>query len=135
MKQEFEMTQEEMDGIIKINKDGNPPMIMLQCGTPRSMQDKVNDYWDGLGKKYGFKRETVEASSRGKLFFLAEPTPPPKTQDEIEMDKFDTLQKIIEQLESCYTGDSITLSGNIGMNIAFQSLRRMANMPNKKESS
>ncbi len=128
MKQEFEMLQEEMDNIVAINKGGGDPVMFLSGGTPMgsSLQEKINQYWDILGKKYGFKPMTVEGSSRGKLFFLAEPTPPlppPKTQTEIEMDKFDTLEKIIEQLGFCnYEAEG----GYLKNNVAFLSLKRMA---------
>lgn len=129
MKQEFEMTQEEMDNIITINKGGGDPVMFLSGGTPMgsSLQEKINQYWEILGNKYGFKPMTVEGSSKGKLFFIAEATPsppPPKTQTEIEMDKYDTLQKIVEQLEFCnYEAEGGVLKNNV----AFLSLKRMAN--------
>jgi hypothetical protein len=131
MKQEFEMTQEEMDNIIAINKGGGDPVMFLSGGTPMgsSLQEKINQYWEILGNKYGFKQMTVEGSSKGKLFFIAEMKPIviPKTQIEIEMDKYDSLQKIVEQLESAFSGESKNISGDIGMNVAFMSLKRMAN--------
>ena len=131
MRQEFEMTQEEMDNIIAINKGGGDPVMFLSGGTPMgsSLQEKINQYWEILGNKYGFKPMTVEGSSKGKLFFIAEMKPIviPKTQTEIEMDKYDSLQKIVEQLESAFSGESKNISGNIGMNVAFMSLKRMAN--------
>ena len=128
MKQEFEMTQEEMDNIIAINKGGGDPVMFLSGGTPMgsSLQEKINQYWNILGDKYGFKPMTVEGSARGKLFFLAEPKPivKPKTQTEIEMDKYDTLDKIIKQLESCnYECEG----GVLKRNVAFLALKRMAN--------
>ncbi len=143
MKQEFEMTQEEMVNIIAINKGGGDPVMFLSGGTPMgsSLQEKINQYWEILGSKYGFKPMTVEGSSKGKLFFLAEPKPVivPKTFAEIEMDKYigeslgymnnnvsDSLKKICEQLESAYSGDSKEISGDIGMNVAFMALKRMA---------
>lgn len=128
MKQEFEMTQQEMDNIIAINKDGGDPVMFLSGGTPigSSLQEKINSYWGILGSKYGFKPLTVEGSSKGKLFFLAEPAPPPpppKTQTEIEMDKYDTLKKIVEQLEFCEYENQ---AGVLKNNVAFLSLKRMA---------
>lgn len=85
MKQEFEMTQEEMDNIIAINKGGGDPVMFLSGGTPMgsSLQEKINQYWEILGNKYGFKPMTAEGSSKGHLFFLAEATlpQPPKTQE------------------------------------------------------
>jgi hypothetical protein len=133
MRQEFEMTQEEMDNIIAINKGGGDPVMFLSGGTPMgsSLQEKINQYWEILGNKYGFKPMTVEGSSKGKLFFIAEatpPPPPPKTQTEIEMDKYDTLQKIVEQLEfSNYEAEGGVLKNNV----AFLSLKRMANGSSK----
>lgn len=130
MKQEFEMTQEEMDNIISINKGGGDPVMFLSGGTPmgESLQEKINQYWDILGNKYGFRPMTVEGSAKGKLFFLAEPKPVvvPKTQIEIEMEKYDTLEKIVEQLEKAFSGESKNISGDITMNVAFMSLKRMA---------
>jgi len=74
MRKEFEMTQEEMDKIISINKEGGDPVMYLSGGIPmgRSLQEKINDYWKELGDKYGFKPMTVQGSSRGNLFFTAE---------------------------------------------------------------
>jgi len=125
MKQEFQMKQEEMDNIIAINKGGGDPVMFLSGGTPMgsSLQEKINQYWKILADKYGFKQMTVEGSSRGKLFFLAEPTPPPKTQTEIEIDKYDTLAKIVKQLESC---NYETEAGFLNNNVAFLSLKRMS---------
>jgi hypothetical protein len=127
MKQEFEMTQEEMDNIIAINKGGGDPVMFLSGGIPmgESLQDKINGYWETLGNKYGFKPLTAEGSSKGNLFFLAESKPivVPKTQTEIEMDKYDTIAKIVSQLESC---NYETEAGLLVNNIAFMSLKRMA---------
>ena len=80
MKQEFEMTQGVMDGILEINKTTEPVMQIGTVTTGMDKQKRINDYWDTLSKKYGFKPDTVEGSSRGTLFFLAEPAP---TEDEI----------------------------------------------------
>lgn len=125
MKQEFEMLQQEMDDIIAINKNMPPVMKFGDYWTGMDLQEKVNQYWETLGNKYGFKHMTVEGSSKGKLFFLAEPKPivVPKTQTEIEMDKYDTLQKIVDQLELCnYESEG----GFLKTNVAFLSLKRMA---------
>ena len=125
MKQEFEMEQQEMDDIIAINKNQPPVMKFGDFWSGMGLQEKVNHYWETLGKKYGFKDLTVEGSSNGKLFFLAEPCPveKPKTQTEIEMDKYDTLAKIVEQLEKCnYECEA----GVLKKNVAFLSLKRMS---------
>ena len=125
MKQEFEMLQEEMDDIIAINKSQMPVMLIGNVTTGMDLQERINAYWQGLGDKYGFKYMTVEPSAKGKLFFLAEPKPivVPKTAMEIEVDKYDTLQKIVDQLESC---DYHNEAGILNNNIAFLSLKQMA---------
>jgi hypothetical protein len=125
MKQEFKMTQQEMDDIIAINKSGGDPVMYLSGGTPigSSLAEKVNNYWKGLGEKYGFKHITVEGSSRGALYFIAEPAPPPKTQTEIEIDKYDTLKKIVDQIEM---SDYECEGGFLKNNVAFIALKRMA---------
>lgn len=141
MKQEFEMTREEMDNILAINKGGGGPVIFLSGGIQMgsSLQEKINQYWKILGDKYGFKPMTVEGSARGDLFFLAEPVPPPpppKTQAEIEIDKYvgdstrylnhhvcESIKKIVAQLESCNYENQ---SGLLNNNIAFLALKKMA---------
>ncbi len=115
MKQEFEMTQQNMDDIIAINRNYTSGM---------DLAEQVNSYWEGLGNEMGFKHMTVEGSSRGKLFFLAEPKPIviPKTALELEMDKYDTIEKIVEQLEKC---NYETEGGFLNNNIAFLALKKM----------
>ena len=75
MRKEFEMTQEEMNKILDINKEGGDPVMFISGGIPigKSLQDKVDDYWDTLGIKYGFNPRTVRGpGSKGKLSFTAE---------------------------------------------------------------
>lgn len=125
MKQQFEMLQQEMDDIIQINKDQMPVMLIGGVTTGMDTQEKINAYWKGLSDKYGFKQMTVEGSSRGKLFFLAEVKPIviPKTREELQMDEYDTIEKIISQLESCnYKCEG----GPLENNVAFRSLKRMS---------
>jgi hypothetical protein len=139
MKQEFEMTQEEMDKIISINKStSNTVMMIGGVDMSNNLTEAINAYWLILADKYGFKQMTVEGSSRGKLFFLAEPKPivVPKTQSEIEIDKYlgdamgylnynvtDSLKKIVAQLESC---NYETEAGILKMNVSFLALKKLA---------
>jgi hypothetical protein len=119
------MTQQEMDDIIAINKNQPPVMKFGNSWTGMDLTEKINSYWESLGNKYGFKHMTVEPSAKGNLFFLAEPKPVvvPKTQIEIEMDKYDTIQKIVEQLEKCnYECEG----GFLKNNVAFLALKKMA---------
>jgi hypothetical protein len=141
MKQEFQMTQEEMDNIIAINRGGGDPVMFLSGGVPmgQSLQEKINQYWDILGNKYGFEHMTVEGSARGKLFFLAQPKPVviPKTAEEIAIEKYtsdaegyitnsvrSSLRKIVKQLEmSEYECEG----GFLSSNVAFLALKKLAN--------
>jgi hypothetical protein len=140
MKQEFEMTQEEMDDIISINENQMPVMKIGNVTTGMDLREKINNYWMGLSDKYGFKQMTVEGSSRGKLFFLAEPKPivVPKTQSEIEIDKYlgeslgymnsnvvESLKNIVGQLDKC---EYECQGGVLKMNVAFLALKRMASI-------
>ena len=78
-----------------------------------------------MGDNYGFVWDSVEASARGPKFFLATPKPKiiQKTQTEIEIDKFDTIDKIVKQLEFCnYKSEG----GILINNVAFLALKRMA---------
>jgi hypothetical protein len=117
MKQEFEMTQEEMDKIISINKEtSNTVMMIGGVDMSSDLTEAINSYWAILGDKYGFKPMTAEGSSKGTLFFLAEPKPTvvPKADLEIAIDKYDSLQKIVDQLESCeYKNEAGILSENV----------------------
>ena len=124
MKQEFEMTQEEMDDIIAINKAQSPVMKFGDYWSGMDLQEKINHYWETLGNKYGFRHLTVEGSSRGKLFFLAESKPieKPKPETEKAVEKFDSIKKIVEQLESCnYECEG----GFLKNNVAFIALKEM----------
>lgn len=38
-----------------------------------SLQEKINDFWEKLGRKYEFDSTTVEPSGKGNLYFMAEP--------------------------------------------------------------
>lgn len=124
MKQEFEMTQKEMDKIISINKSTSNTVVMIGgVDMSNNLTEAINAYWRILGDKYGFKPLTAEGSSRGKLYFLAEPIPPPKTAKEIEMDKYDSLQKIVDKLEE---GEYESIGGDLVNNIAFVKLKELA---------
>ena len=73
-RQEFEMTQADYDAIIEACKP--VPLIMLQCGMPRSQQECANDAWEALGKKMGFDYMSVAPiAEKTKLHFSAEPKP------------------------------------------------------------
>jgi len=126
MKQEFEMLQTEMDFILDINKhNSNTVMMIGGVDFSHNLTNAVSAYWKELGDKYGFVWDSVEGSAKGKLFFLATPKPKivPKTQTEIEMDKYDTLEKIVEQLESF---NYETEAGYLKNNVAFLALKRMS---------
>lgn len=139
MKQEFEMTQQNMDDIIAINKNMPPVMKMGDKWSGLDLEERVNAYWEKMGNDMGFKHMTVEPSSKGSLFFIAEVKPivVPKTRSEIEIDRYigdstgymnhnvvQSLKKIVAQLESCnYECEA----GTLNTNVAFLALKQMSN--------
>lgn len=72
---EYQMTQEDMEKLLESMKP--VPMIMLQCGEPRSQQENANAAWAELGARMGFDWNTVQSiSGKGSLFFSAVPNEP-----------------------------------------------------------
>lgn len=70
-RKEFQLTTEQY---VKLIEACRPvPLIMLQCGMPRSAQEHANDAWCALGKELGFDGMTVEGSPKGDRFFTAVP--------------------------------------------------------------
>ncbi len=67
----FEMTQEQLDGIIKACKP--VPMIALHCGTSPTQQEMANIAWKKLGEEMGFNHMTVKPNGKGDRFFTAQP--------------------------------------------------------------
>jgi hypothetical protein len=65
----FKMTQEQFDALIKASQP--VPMIALQCGKPRSQQERANAAWKALGDKLGFDHMTVRPTSDNQLCFKA----------------------------------------------------------------
>ena len=127
MKQEFKMEQEEMNDIIKINKNQTPVMRIGETWTGMDLQEKINNYWKKLEEKYGFDKDTVEASGKGKLYFLAV-AKHIKTEEEKDREKYNDLSEIVKQLESCnYT----SVAGPLEKNIAFIVLQEKAGGLNK----
>lgn len=124
MKQEFQMSEEEMQAIKDISKD-NTPVIFVGYWAGLDKQERANKIWGLMGEKYGFDAYSVEPSAKGDRFFLAIPNTivVPKTPEEIEMDKYNTLQKIVDQLMSC---DFESQAGHLHDNIAFKQLKRLA---------
>ena len=69
----YEMTQADLETLLSAMTP--TPMIMLQCGTPRSLQEKANDAWETLGEKMGFDSTTVQPRpGLGNRFFSAVPS-------------------------------------------------------------
>jgi len=124
MKQEFEMSGEELQAIYDISRNQMPVMQIggVSCGQDK--QEMANKLWRQMADNYGFVWDSVEGSARGQRFFLATPKAKviPKTSEEIAMDKYDSIKKIVTQLESCnYESEG----GYLVNNIAFLALKRM----------
>ncbi|PIB91259.1 hypothetical protein [Caulobacter sp. FWC2] len=63
------MSQADLDGIMaKINAARSAPLIMLQCGPVRSLQEVANDAWAELGGRLGFDPMTVERGRSDRHF-------------------------------------------------------------------
>lgn len=73
MRIDYEMTNIDLDTLLEEVKP--VPMIMLQCGTPPSAQERANAAWAALGLKMGFDPMTVRPNGKGDRFFSAMPAP------------------------------------------------------------
>ncbi len=71
-RRDFEMTTEDLTELLSCMKP--VPMIALQCGEPRSLQERANDAWERLGTKMGFDYMTVKPNGKGDRFFSAVPS-------------------------------------------------------------
>jgi hypothetical protein len=72
---EFEMTEGDLAELMDAMKP--VPMLMLQCGTPTSVQENANAAWARLGKRMGFDPMTVRPSRNSQpRFFYAEQNRP-----------------------------------------------------------
>ena len=69
----YEMTEADLANLLDAMKP--VPMIALQCGTPRSVQENANAAWARLGERMGFDPMTVAPNGRGGRFFSAEALP------------------------------------------------------------
>ena len=66
------MTRDQLNTLMESCK--RTPMIALQCGTPRSPQERANDAWKSLGNEMGFDHMTVRPNGKGDRFFSATET-------------------------------------------------------------
>ena len=70
MRVNFEMTPDDLSKLLESMKP--VPMIALQCGSPRSVQENANAAWAKLGERMGFDPMTVRPTGKGDRFFSAE---------------------------------------------------------------
>lgn len=68
---DYVMSEEDLDQLLNAMKP--VPMIMLQCGTPPSVQERANRAWAVLGEKMGFDPMTVCPNGKGDRYFSAVP--------------------------------------------------------------
>ncbi len=71
MRQKYRLTQKQFDTLMESMQP--VPLIMLQCGMPRSQQERANDAWKRLGDEMGFDGATVEPAGRDQYDFTAVP--------------------------------------------------------------
>jgi hypothetical protein len=74
MKQEFVMTEAELQAIYDISRN-QTPVIFVGVWTGLDNQERANKIWQVLGEKYGFEWDTAEPSGKGDRYFLAIPKP------------------------------------------------------------
>ena len=73
---EYELSKQDLSKIFKATKP--EPLIYLPGGTPmfRSREERANDEWRRLGRKYGFRWDSVRpCPGKGQNFIMAEPIP------------------------------------------------------------
>ena len=69
----FRMTEADYDALIEhINIARNRPLIAINTGMPRSVQQMANEAWAALGERMGFDAMTVEPGG-DRLTFTAVP--------------------------------------------------------------
>lgn len=86
MRKHYEMTTDDLAILLAAMKP--MPMVMLQCGAPRSAQESANAAWARLGERMGFDFMTVQPTGQGDRFFSAVAFPPkaPASKPHIKMD-------------------------------------------------
>jgi len=142
MKQEFEMSEAQLQAIYDISRNQTPVIYVGVWLGGESLQENANKLWQTMADEMGFIWDSVEWSAKGKKFFLATPKEKvkPKTQTEIEIDKYVSadamtfinpyvvisIQAIIKQLEKC---DYENEAGYLKNNIAFLALKKLAGIP------
>jgi hypothetical protein len=95
----YEMAEEDLATLMESIKP--TPMIMLQCGSGPSQQDRANSAWETLGKKMGFDFMTVRPDSKGNRFFTAVPSETEAQRGEREQrEQAEKENAEIEKLES-----------------------------------
>ena len=71
MRKEFEMTEEDLEDLLKAAEP--VPLIMLHIpGANPTPQERANRVWQRLGNKMGFEFMSVQPSNKGDRFFTAE---------------------------------------------------------------
>jgi len=66
---DFEMTQDQLDGLMEACKP--VAMVALNLGTPSSPQENANAAWKKLGNEMGFDHMSVRPNGKGERFFSA----------------------------------------------------------------
>lgn len=66
MRKEYEMTEEEVQAIYAISKNQMPVIFVGTWLGLESKQEKANNLWRQMGKKYGFLWNTVGPSRTSK---------------------------------------------------------------------
>ena len=74
MTNEYEMDDAELQELLEASRP-TPVMLVGGVSIGRSAQAKANDAWEKLGRKHGFKHQTVRpVPGKSPRFFMAEET-------------------------------------------------------------
>lgn len=77
-KKRYRLSDQQFQKIVNINRSGSDPVMYLGGGIPMgsSLQEKINEYWDYLGRVMGFDPKTVDPINDRE--FYAKPVKPQK---------------------------------------------------------
>jgi len=82
VRQEFELTQEEFDMLLRASQP--VPYLVIGSCEPPTPQEVANAAWQRIGAMRGFDWKTVKASARGSRFFTAVLLTPVTNSEEIK---------------------------------------------------
>lgn len=71
MKSEYQLTPEEFEKMKTIAQDSTPVMKFGDYWSGMDKQERANNFWKEMGKKYGFEWNTAEGIPGKEITFFA----------------------------------------------------------------